>query len=152
MKIEEKICGALIAAARPTAALFSGMAFLLLVSSSGRMPIWENVFRKETFFMLSFFGYALFILIPIRQLPSRTFRIVTTIGIILTLGSISWSREMYNGVVNEFLDGRMGFKIMAWILLIPVYLYIPMVIWQRNQEAANQVLNRTVDPGGSTSG
>jgi hypothetical protein len=146
MKTEERICGALIATARPTAALFAGMAFLVLVSSSGQMPIWENVFRKETFFMFSFFGYALFILIPIRRLPSRTFRIVTTIGIILTLGSISWSREMYNGVVNELLDGRVGFKIM------PFYLYIPMMIWQRNQEAANQVLNRTVDPGGSKSG
>lgn len=152
MKIKEQICAALIAAARPTAALFAGIAFLLVVNSPGHMPIWENIFKKETLLMLSFFGYALFILIPIRRLPSRIFRTVATVGVILALGSISWSIEIYNGVVNEFLDSRIVFKIMAWILLIPVYLYLPIVIWQRNQVSANHALNSAVDQGGSMSG
>ncbi len=137
MTTKGQVCRAFIAAARPTASLFSAAGLLLLAGAGGGRLIWRNVLTAETLAMVSFFGYAIFVLIPIRLLSGCAFIAAVAVGTVLAIGSVSWSTQMYGFVLNDLFESQMVFRAMAWILLIPIYAYIPMAIWQRKQGAAN---------------
>ena len=101
---------------------------LLGTVGAGRMPDWRVVFTGETRAGVSFFAYAVFIMLPIQRLPSRAFWVLISCGSVLAVGSIWISKEAYCELIGELLDGSPLFHVMAWILLIPIYAYIPVVI------------------------
>jgi hypothetical protein len=135
----EQTYRALIAAARPTAVLVAGMGLLMLSQAGHGMPDWRHVCSWETAALVSFFGYAVFIVLPIQRLPPSAFWTCTILGAILCLGSVWMSKELYHGIVEELFDGKRIFCTMAWILAIPIYVYIPTMILNRRHGAANTV-------------
>jgi hypothetical protein len=139
----EKTYRACIAAARSIAVPFAFFGFLTLFGARRGVPDWRRIFSWETVWLITFFGYAVFMILPIDRLCSPMFRAAVTVGAILAVGSVWMSRVLYQVLIVELLEGQLLFFIMAWILLVSVYLYIPILILKRRHEAANKVLQRT---------
>lgn len=100
------------------------------------LPGWRVVW--ETGASVSFFSYAVFIMLPIQRLPSRAFWAFISCGSVLAVGSIWMSKEPYCELKVGFLDGSLLSHAMAWILLIPIYAYIPIVILSRKHVETRQ--------------
>lgn len=135
MNASQRTCTVLIAAARPTAVL---LAFAGVCASSIFLN-WHAFFTLDGASMLCLFGYSVFILIPLRGLSRLAFWSLISIGSILALGSIWLSVHIYRLVVISFLDGQYNFRIMASILWIPFYAYIPLSLVQRRHDAAANI-------------
>ena len=148
MSKTEQTCRALIAAARPTAAV---VALLGCVILSQPLPDWQRVFSWQTAAGVSLFGYAVFILFPIHRLDSITFWLTVAIGALLAVGSLWMSWVLYQAAVVDLLKGAIVFHAIAWIILIPFYAYIPAIILSRKYAAADgetvgQAVPETAEP------
>ena len=145
--IKERISSAFIVAARTMAAavvlyLFPYLLGLVYIAASSiiypqRLSSLAPRFwlHLDTFLFLAFYGYALFTLLPIRRLSPRRFKIAVVVGSVLALGSIWPIPEIYGDFVHY---GEVRYHLMLWVLIIPVYAYIPMVIWQRRLKATRE--------------
>ena len=130
-----------VVAARSIAVPIVLFGFLIL--SRGGWLSGGDFFSWETVGLITFFGYAVFMVLPIDLLSSVMFRVAITVGAILAVGSIWLSQVLYQVLIVELLEGQLLFCIMALILLVPVYLYIPILILKRRHKAADKMLQRT---------
>ena len=125
---------AFIAAARTVSIPVAFLGFMGL-SQAGHGVNWRLVFKWETVWIIAFFGYAFFILLPIDRLSSVIFWLLVLVGTILAAGSTWTTRLYYLALTEGLFEGQLIFRIILWFLLLPVYLYIPILILKRKYES-----------------
>lgn len=134
----EQMYRACIVAARSIAIPVAIFGFIGL-SQAGHGVNWRLVFSWETVWLISFFGYAVFMILPIDRLSSILFWVSVLVGTILAVGSIWTTRVLYQGLTVDLFDKQIIFRIMIWLLLVPVYLYIPILILKKRNETAKRM-------------
>ena len=122
-------------AAKPTAVLVSvclcvPIFRMLCDCCLGDTTDWQ--YSKGLF---AFFGYAVFIILPVNRLVGLTFWYVIAIGSFLGIVSIPTAWLIYHLFVG-LCEGKIVYHFYAWILLIPIYAYVPTLILIRKQETA----------------
>jgi len=133
----EQIYRVCIIAARSIAIPVALFGFMSL-SQAGHGINWRLFFSWETVSLITFFGYAVFMIFPIDRLSSVMFWASVSFGTILAVGSTWASRMLYQALTVVLFNGQFIFCIMIWLLLIPVYLYLPILILKRRNEAAKK--------------
>ena len=134
MKRGETIAKALVAAARPTAAL--GVVFGLVMLPAIFRGMW---LRWEGIKILLFLAYAVFIFIPVEHMSRRSFRFSISIGVLLAFGSLPMASEFFAGLLGELLGNQPVFFMIELVLALCVYSYIPVRIWQKKMTTDGSV-------------
>ncbi len=87
---------------------------------------------------LSFFGYAFLVMLPVHRLDGFAFLFVLVIGSLLCIASIPTTATVYRVYIGlcDADDAYHKFllNLYAWILLIPVYTYIPILLLIKKHE------------------
>lgn len=128
----EQTCRAFYIAAKPTATLVSVCLFLPVFSMLCDCCKGNTYELAYSMGLLSFFGYAVFIMLPINRLDGFAFLLLFVIGSFLCIASIPQTVLAYRlfiglceaeNVYHEFV-----YHLCAWILLIPVYAHLPILL------------------------
>ena len=106
---------------------------------------WQKALSWENAAAASAIAYAVFILLPIQKTRPRIFWPVVALGALLAIGSTWLLYLLYTTLVSELLKGRLIYHIMASLLLLPFYAYIPITILNQKHETAHGQSDATND-------
>lgn len=141
---------AIIASARTTAVVVANMGMYYMIFEMRHIgnPYGVSLSEWEKIKLLLLIGYTVFALFPIGILSPKIFRPIVGAGYLLALGSACFFYDIYVDLVIVRLEGQFIYHVMAWILLIPVYSYIPVLLTARRMKSANQRVQPTAKGSG----
>lgn len=126
MSLKEAICRALILGVRILCAPIVWFTATTIIGSTG-----INWNTRETPSLVFFVGYAAFVFIPILRQATRPFVVLSVLGGIIAIGSLLCTVRVYIAVV-ELFDNALIFRIMASLLLLYFYSYLPVTLSLRH--------------------
>jgi len=137
----EQTCRAFYIAAKPTATLVSVCLFLPVLSMLCDCCRGGTYDLAYSMGLLSFFGYAVFIMLPVNRLDGFAFLLVLAIGSLLCVASIPTTVQAYHLFIGlceaENVYYEFVYRLYAWILLIPVYVHLPILLLLKKHETAS---------------
>ena len=136
MNKKEQIYRAVILAAR-TASMLLIFLSLLIVTIDG-MSFFNRFPLLNKASLVAFYIYLLFIICPVERLSFMSFNIVVVPGgVLMVSGAIPHALLLYGGVVHSTVVIAFIKYSLAWLLLILIYAYIPIVICLRKTTLSN---------------